>query len=140
MNQTPGETLKVVHAIDAKAHAAASLSTGNIDCKGFRQALLIVNVGVPAASAELDAWVEESVSTTAASFDHVPGSSITQATPTANSNATQVIAIDLLKRKRYLNVHFKTDGSNAVPASADLILFGAKVLPVTPSATVTASI
>lgn len=126
--------VKVVHAISAASISAAATSSAAIDTKGFTEAIVIVNAGTAVASAEADVFVMESVSTTAASFAHIAGSSFTQITPTAATNASQCLSIDLTKRKRYLRVKNKGDGTNRVNLSANVLLLGANSLPVTQSA------
>jgi len=127
--------VKVVHAISAASITATSTSSAAIDTKGFTEAMVIANFGKAASSAEADVFVMESVSTTAASFAHIAGSSFTQVTPTAGTFGTRVLSIDLRNRKRYLRVKNKGDGSNAVVLSANVLLLNGNSLPVTQSAT-----
>jgi len=127
--------IKVVHALDAKDHAA-TVSSAAIDTRGFDEALVILNCGVSTQTASGTAFVMESDSSTAASFAHIAGSSFTVMHATSATKASQILSIDLhAGRKRYLRVKYTTATEDKNALSADVLLFGAGVLPVTASAT-----
>lgn len=123
------KNLCVKHAITAASYAS-SVSSGAIDCKGFSEALVLVNFGVAGTTASLTAHLKESASTTAASFAAIAGASFTTVTPTAATNASQIGRLNLRLRKRYLQVHFTTATANGVVGSADVILGNAQFGPV----------
>lgn len=127
--------INVYSALVPKAYSAASTSTGAIDTLGYSEAIVVLHAGAAAANAEAQVTVLESVSTTAASFAHVPGGTFTQVTPTAATNINQILSIDLTKRKRYLNIKNVGDGSNAVTFGVNVLFFRANSLPVTQTAT-----
>jgi alkaline phosphatase len=129
---------RVIHVHSAQ-NSAVSGNYGTargFDTKGYDSALVITNIGTPATSAEVDITLQEASSNTGASFGHVSGSSFTQATPTAASNASQVGFINLRKRKRYLRLKAKMDGTNSGRFATNVILFNADYLPATASVTV----
>jgi hypothetical protein len=129
------KNIVVVHAIDAKGHTAV-VSSAAIDTRGYDEALVILNCGVATQTASGTAFVMESDSSTAASFAHIAGSSFTTMHATSATKASQILSINLRSgRKRYLRVKYTTVTEDANALSADVLLFGATVLPVTASAT-----
>ena len=130
------KNIVVVHAIDAKGHTAV-VSSAAIDTRGYDEALVILNCGVATQTASGTAFVMESDSSTAASFAHIAGSSFTVMHATSATKASQILSINLISgRKRYLRVKYSASATeDALGVSSDVLLFGAKVLPVTASAT-----
>lgn len=127
MKYTANEFLKVAHALEAKSYTAASTSGATVDVTGYDECLVILNVGVAAANAELDVALYEGPTLTACTGT-ISGASFRQVTAT-NDQLTYVGRIDLRKRDKYLQARFACDGSNAVIASCDFILVNPKYGP-----------
>jgi hypothetical protein len=116
------------HLLDAKSRTAAEISPV-IDCKGFEDAALILNVGAITATGTIDCKVQESADGT--NFNDVPGAAFAQITDQGGSK-TYVGGLLLKNRQRYLQVVL-TPATAASVASADLVLYYAKERPITPS-------
>ncbi len=128
-------------AADAYA-AAATYGVVNtyLDCQGYDQAVAVIIPGVAAANAESLITVQESDSTTAASFANITNAAFTQITPTAVSHTVQLGYINLRPRKRYLRLKSVGDGSNAVEVAGTILAYGARVKPMGQPSSITASI
>jgi len=90
------------HAADSWA-ASANASSG-VDCRGFRQALVIVNAGAMVSGGTLDVTIQESSDDGSSdAYVAVTGATFTQITA-ANDNALYIGRVDLTKRERYIRV------------------------------------
>ena len=113
------------------ASTAISQHSSAIDTRGYSRALVMVNCGLAASSAELDVVVREGpgtvtlVSQRMAStwHTHISGSSFTQMTA-ANE-------VNLESRQRYISVMFQRDGTNDVTAGCLVALFKKQYAPST---------
>ena len=113
---------RVLTAITAAVYTGTH-SGPAMDTLGFREALIHFNIGVPASVTDpaCALTIQESVSTTSASFAAITGASITATT--LIDNTTYVIGIDLEGRKRYIRAQIIcAAGTNwAVGATMDLM-------------------
>ena len=132
--------MKFVYAVGATIAGTTDNYSAGIDTKGYDGAIVLLQASLAAASAELDTTVQEAGTNAGASFAHIAGCSFTQVTPTAATLAAQAGFIDLRKRKRYIRVRCKGDGTNLVGYSATVILVSPKYLPAVASATIKFSI
>lgn len=130
MISNPKESVKVIHALEAKSYTAAETLSSAIDCKGYRWAMVVVNAGVAAGSAEADVTVlESSDDGDSDAYAAISGAAFTQIV-TANDQASYVGILDLRNRERYLKVKNAGDGSNAVLLSANVLLLGSAIQPI----------
>ena len=120
------------------ASTAISQHSSAIDTRGYSRALVMVNCGLAASSAELDVVVREGpgtvtlVSQRMAStwHTHISGSSFTQMTA-ANDQTCYVGEVNLESRQRYISVMFQRDGTNDVTAGCLVALFKKQYAPST---------
>jgi hypothetical protein len=125
------QEMTLVYKCISPASTAISQHSSAIDTRGYSQAMVIVNCGLAASSAELDCMVwEGDARTVTTTHAHVSGASFTQMTAT-NDNTCYVGYLDLAPRKRYISVKFKRDGTNDVTAGAVVVMFRKQVLPTT---------
>jgi hypothetical protein len=130
------ENTLVYQAIAPASTALTGVYSSAIDTLNYSGALVIVNAGLAATSAELDVTVREgSARTVSTTHTHVTGASFTQIVP-ANDNAVYVGWLDLQPRERYISVKFARDGTNDVTAGCVVVLSKKQYLPTTQVATV----
>jgi len=126
-----------VHALDPASYAAAAEAfTSGVDCKGYREALVVIQCGAFTATGDVEFDVEESADNS--TFADV-SSATTGELVQADDQTTYMIRLDLTKRKRYIRVGYDVDD--------DACIFGITVLltdpiirPATASATLSASV
>lgn len=126
---------QVVHAVTPASYTSDTYSSA-IDTRGYEEALVLIIKGVAGTTSTMTCVVQESVSTTGASFAHISGASFSGISPTAATKATEIGRIDLRGRKRYLRVYANVTGSNGVIMGADVVLLNPKIQPATASSTV----
>ena len=137
MKYRADQFIRVVHALDPASYAAAAEAfTDGVDCKGYREALVVIQCGAFTATGDVEFDVEESAddSTYADVTDATTGELVQ-----ADDQTTYMIRLDLTKRKRYIRVGYDVDD--------DACIFGITVLltdpiirPATASATLSASV
>jgi hypothetical protein len=130
-SHTLREQLFVYPAILPASTALTGVYSSAIDTRGYNSALVIVNCGLAAASAELDVMVWEGAArTVTTTHTHVTGSSFTQMAP-APDQTVYVGEVDLTKTERYISIRMVRDGTNDVTAGCVVVLgnqsFGAPV-------------
>lgn len=126
-----------MHALDPASYAAAAEAfTSGVDCKGYREALVVIQCGAFTATGDVEFDVEESADNS--TFADV-SSATTGELVQADDQTTYMIRLDLTKRKRYIRVGYDVDD--------DACIFGITVLltdpiirPATASATLSASV
>ncbi|MGO9622145.1 MAG: hypothetical protein ACLPT6_12160 [Desulfobaccales bacterium] len=132
MQETPTQSCDVKHVLDAKSRTAAETSPV-LDCLGYEDALLILNVGAITATGTIDCKVQESPTGAPGSFTDVPGAAFSQIQ--AGGGSQDYVGGLLLKnRQRFLQV-ILTPATAASVAGVNMILYYAKERPIKPSAT-----
>jgi len=137
MKYRADQFIRVVHALDPASYAAAAEAfTSGVDCKGYREALVVIQCGAFTATGDVEFDVEESADNS--TFADV-SSATTGELVQADDQTTYMIRLDLTKRKRYIRVGYDVDD--------DACIFGITVLltdpiirPATASATLSASV
>ena len=130
------EMTLVYPAIAPASTALTGQYSSAIDTMGYASAMVIVNAGLAATSAELDVAVwEGSARTVTTTHAAITSASFTQITA-SNDNTCYVGHLDLKPRARYISVRFARDGSHDVTAGAVVVLFRKNVLPTTQVGTV----
>ena len=141
------ESLIVFPGIVPASTALASVYSKAIDTAGYSEALIIVNAGLAATSAELDVTVRQGRPAQSAASQrmvstyhlHIAGCSFTQITA-ANDNTVYADRLNLDGISRYISLWFKRDGTNDVTAGAVVVLSGKKYAPTTQYNTVAFSV
>ena len=141
------ESLIVFPGIVPASTALASVYSKAIDTAGYSEALIIVNAGLAATSAELDVTVRQGRPAQSAASQrmvstyhlHIAGCSFTQIVP-ANDNTAYAGRLNLDGISRYISLWFKRDGTNDVTAGAVVVLSGKKYAPTTQYNTVAFSV
>ena len=127
MKYTAHEFIYAHHCLPAATFTSTALTGTPVDAGGYTEALVSVNYGTQASSAELDATILHGTTrtlcaTTVGTFAQAAA---------ANDNCTRVLSVDLTKYGPWISVKFAADGTNIARGSADIFLLGAKNLPVT---------
>ena len=131
-------SLKVVHSLSAADLQATGPTNGaSADCIGFDELTLVLNVGTLTGAATLDVHLEESADDS--SFADITSAVVAQKLA-ATDLASYQGRVELRGRKRYIRAVAEGDNANAALASADLILSGATVRPITPENTLAFSV
>lgn len=141
------ESLIVMPGIVPASTALASVYSKAIDTQGYSEALIIVNCGLAATSAELDCTVRQgrpaqgnaSQRMVSTYHLHIAGCSFTQMVP-ANDNTVYAGRLNLDGISRYISLWFKRDGTNDVTAGAVVVLGGKQYAPTTQYNTVAFSV
>ena len=132
------QDLIVIPGIVPASTALASVYSKAIDTRGYSEALIIVNCGLAAASAELDVQVRQgrpaqsvaSQRMVSTNHLHIAGTSFVQMTA-ANDNTAYAGRLNLEGVSRYISLWFKRDGTNDVTAGAVVVLGGKQYAPTT---------
>lgn len=135
MKYHAAENLYVHQAIKPASLSAAETTGTHLDITPFSEVLVIASFGTAAANAEADLKIEESNSTTEASFGSITGGSFRQVTST-NDDAVYVGRFNAHKRKRYLRASNAGDAANAVLLSCTFVGISDQRRPVTQAQTV----
>ena len=121
---------RVVHLLNAASYgAAAEAFSTAADCQGYREGLLIINVGIITATGDVTIQCEHS-------HDNSTWADITGATlvdtefTVANDQTTYVARINLESIRRYFRVGYDVDDDAAI-MSMDLVLMHPKYGPAT---------
>jgi hypothetical protein len=124
---TAQKELKAIHSLLPQSLAAQeNLGTG-IDCRGYDEALIVIEAGLTSSNGSHAFKIQESSDNS--TYADITGATFTPIT-TSNDAAVYVGRLNLRKRKRYIRIH--NQGSNqALLASALVILSQAAVEPVT---------
>ena len=141
------DNLIVIPGIVPASTALASVYSKAIDTHGYSEALIIVNAGLAASSAELDITVRQgrpaqglaSQRMVSTYHLHIAGCSFTQIVAT-NDNTAYAGRLNLANISRYISLWFKRDGTNDVTAGAVVVLGGKKYAPTTQYNTVAFSV
>lgn len=132
-SRNPVEYCKAVSTLKAASYSAASTNGTAVDTKGYRKALVVLNAGTAAASAEADVSIETSADNS--TWAALSGASFAQIT-TANDETVYVGSIDCDLNNRYVRAVNVGDGTNAVALSVDVILLDPEVGPASQTNTV----
>ena len=124
--RNPLEYTKACPTLKADNYSAASTDGAAVDTKGYRQALVVVNAGTAAASAEADIHVEGSPDNS--TWTDISGATFTQIT-TANDETVFVGSIACDLNPRYLRAVVACDGTNAVELGVTIVLMDPEVGP-----------
>ena len=129
MKHSLHEDLKSVHMLDAASYgAAAEAFSGEVDCKGFDELLVVINCGAFTATGDVVFQAEESDSS-GSGFADISGAAIAEKVA-ADDQKTYLLRIDLRKRKRYIRVGYDVDDDACIFGISG-ILGGAQNKPVT---------
>ena len=126
--RNPLEYARAVSTLKADNYSATSTDGASVDTKGYRQALVVVNAGTAAASAEADIHVEGSPDNS--TWTDISGATFAQIT-TANDETVYVGSIACDLNPRYLRAVVAGDNTNAVELSVDIILMDPEIGPAT---------
>jgi hypothetical protein len=127
MDFTLHQFVRAVVGIAAGSHSASTVNGSAIDRLGFDEALVVVNSGTNGTNGTVNIKVQESDASTSG-FADIAGAAFAQITE-ANDNTIYVGRLNLSGRKRYIRV-VATVGTAACDFGVDVILSGAKELPV----------
>lgn len=131
MKMTAHEWARVVKTQALAAATTAGVAGTGVDCKGYRECLVILDAILAAANAEADIKIQESSDDgDSDTYADVSGAAFTQITP-ANDVTYYVARIDLTKRERYLRSYATMDGSNAFTGGVFFVLMDPIVGPAT---------
>lgn len=131
--RNPTEYCKAVSTLKADNYSAASTDGTAVDTKGFRQALVILDAGTAAASAEADVHIESSADNS--TWADISGATFAQIT-TANDEKVYVGSVACDLNARYLRAVVAGDGTNAVELSVVFVLMDPEVGPASQTNTV----
>lgn len=110
---------KLVHALGAASRSADASAT-NLDARGYKYAIVILNVGACGASATLDVTVETS-DTSGGTYTAVTGAAFAQVSD-ANDLASYYGIVRLDGTERYLQITGDYTGSGAVVYGVTVLL------------------
>ena len=127
MKYAANEFIYVHHCISATTFASTALTGTAVNTKNYTEALVCVNYGTAAASAEHDVTILHGTTRTACTTSV---GTFQQVTAT-NDLVTKALGVDLTKYGPWINVKFAADGTNIARGSCDIMLLGARNLPVT---------
>lgn len=126
--QTAHEELKAVYSLLPQSLQVATNKGAGVDCRGFDEALIVVEAGVVTGSGSHAFKVQEAAVNSDASFADITDAAFTAITA-ANDETVYVGRVNLRNRKRYIRV--VDTGSTAVMlGSAMVILLAAREYPV----------
>jgi hypothetical protein len=126
--ETASETIKAIHSLLPQSLAAQVNKGAGIDCKGYDEALVIIEAGATSGGGSHAFKVQECATDTDLSYADITDAAFTAIT-TANDNAVYVGRLNLRGKKRFIRVH-NTGSTQALLASALVILMAARNLPV----------
>lgn len=132
-SRNPVEYTKAVSTLKADSYSAASTNGTAVDTKGYRKALVVLNAGTAAASAEADVSIETSADNS--TWAALSGASFAQIT-TANDETVYVGSLDCDLNNRYVRAVNAGDGTNAVALSVTVVLLDPEVGPAAQTNTV----
>ena len=135
MKYSAHEHIRVVDNIEPDAYPAATVNGDSVDCRGFREALVLLHIGTMATSATLDVKVQHSADNS--TWADITGAAFAQKTQAGgdSDSGVHVGRLDLEGCERYIRVVAVT-GTDAVDHGVSVALFHAKTLPVSQQNTV----
>lgn len=125
-SNNPAAYTRAVTTLKADNYSAASTDGASVDTKGYRHAVVVVNAGIAAASAEADIKIQDSADDS--SFADISGATFTQIT-TANDDTCYVGFVNCDANRRYLRAVVACDGTNAVELGVSIVLMQPEVGP-----------
>ena len=109
---------KFTGALDPEAYAIGAVGAGpEIDTRGYRHAVFVLNIGDCAGTYTFQV---EDCATSGGVFADVTGA--TASVIITSGDSTMVVAVDLDKTNRYLQVKAGTVGTGAIDLSASCVL------------------
>lgn len=119
---------RVVHLLDAASYnAGAEAFSASADCQGYREGLLIINLGVITATGDVSIQCEDSPDNT--TWTDITGAAVADTViVVANDQSTRVARINLESIQRYFRVGYDVDDDAAI-MSMDLVLLHPKYGP-----------
>jgi len=129
MKFTLGEQCKAVQSVKAQSSAAGTVEGDGVDCKGYDQALVILDCGTVGVNTTLDVKIQESGDDgDADAYADVTGAAFTQVDPD-NDDAVYIGRLRTGSRERYLRAYGTIAGDNAALFSVPIVLAEAKYPP-----------
>lgn len=131
MHDSLHQHLKQVTGIEPDAYAAGTKNGTGFSIAGFREVLVILEVGDMEASATLDVKIQQSSDNGVAdAFADVASAVFTQKVDATDDNTGWVLRLNAEGRELYLRVVGVT-AVDAVDYGVSVLLGGAEILPVT---------
>jgi len=114
--------IKPIQTHAADSWSATTHNSSGVDCRGFRQALILLNVGTQVSGGTLTVTVEGSSDDGSAdAYAAITGAAFTVVTP-ANDVAIRAVRLALRPQERYIRVKAVV-ATQAVEFSSSVLLF-----------------
>lgn len=137
MKGTASEHLRPYRGLQPKAYTSSTNGTG-VDTRGFEEALVILHAGTWTDGTHT---VKVQESTDNSTFSDVSGAAFTAVSSAATDDDVWVGRLNLRNRDRYIRlVNTVASATTGAVLGAEVILCGARTVPVTQANTVAFSI